>query len=120
MSSVDKPLLSVVCLCADWCHICEEYQQTFADLACEFENQASLIWLDIEEHEEIVGSLDIDNFPTLLIGTPDDVRFFGAITQIPGTARQLIRKGLLDELGRVAQPELQRMLEQIRMNATSV
>ncbi len=113
MPSVDIPPLTVVCLCAGWCHICEEYQQTFAALAEEFAGKARLIWVDIEEQEEIVGALDIENFPTMLIGNADKIRFFGAITQIPGTARQLIRKGMMDELGEVSQPELRGMLDQI-------
>ena len=114
MPETNPSPLTVVCLCAGWCDICEEYRQTFASLADEFAGQARLIWVDIEDQEEIVGSLDIENFPTLLIGTADDVRFYGAITQLPGTARQLIRKGLVDELGRVAEPELATMLNEIR------
>lgn len=114
MPESNHPSLTVVCLCAGWCDICEEYRQTFASLADEFTGQARLLWVDIEDQEDVVGSLDIENFPTLLIGTADDVRFFGPITQLPGTARQLVRKAMVDELGRVADPELAQVLNEIR------
>lgn len=80
---MSEQTLLVVCLCAEWCSTCREYRRAaFAECsrlypACRFE------WLDIEDDAELLGDLDIDNFPTLLIARNDQVQFFGAI--IPNT-----------------------------------
>lgn len=52
---------------------------------------ARFIWLDIEDHEALLGSLDIENFPTLLVAVDDDVRFFGTLTPQPETLARLLR-----------------------------
>ena len=62
----------VVCLCAAWCDTCEEFKGTFARLA-DADPQSAYVWIDIEDDSELVGDLDIENFPTLAVfrgGTP--------------------------------------------------
>jgi thioredoxin 1 len=73
----DEGLL-VICLCADWCGTCRDYQPGFEGLAAEFP-QASFRWLDIEEDAEQMGDLDIENFPTLLIRHGSAIVFFGTM-----------------------------------------
>ena len=56
----------VFCLCAQWCGTCREYQPLFDQLAAQLP-QARFTWVDVETHDDLLGDLDIENFPTLLI-----------------------------------------------------
>ena len=68
----------VICLCADWCGTCREYQPGFIELAAQFP-AARFRWLDIEEQADDLGDLDIENFPTLFIQRGESVLFFGTM-----------------------------------------
>lgn len=48
-------------------------------------------WLDIEDEAEIVGDLDIENFPMLLISRKGFVLFFGTILPRPSHLRHLLQ-----------------------------
>ena len=54
-----------------------------------------LHWIDIEDEAELVGDLDIENFPTLLLARGPRVLFFGTVTPHAGTLERLVR-GALD------------------------
>lgn len=95
--TADLPL--VACLCAEWCGSCRDYRAVFDALARQFAGRARLIWVDIEDEAEALGTIDIDNFPSLLIADGDAIRFFGAITPQPQTAVRLIERALRGELG---------------------
>lgn len=69
----------VTCLCATWCLTCEAYKATFAQAQKTFP-EAQFRWIDIEDEAELVGDVDIQNFPTLLILEGNQVRFFGTVT----------------------------------------
>src|SRR5450830_1722146 len=66
----------VACLCADWCGSCREYATGFAAWAEKYP-QHYFVWIDIEDQAALVGDLDVDNFPTLLIQHGACVSFFG-------------------------------------------
>ena len=68
--------LVAVCLCAQWCSSCREYRATFDRVAAAFPS-VRFLWIDVEDEEELVGRVDVDNFPTLLLGTDAGVGFFG-------------------------------------------
>ncbi len=87
----------VACLCAAWCRTCESYQQTFESV-CDELPQAGLQrrWIDIEDEADLVGELDIETFPTLLIADDDGVRFAGPLTPQPETLRRVLRAHLDD------------------------
>jgi thiol-disulfide isomerase/thioredoxin len=68
----------VICLCAEWCGSCREYQPGFNALAAQFP-EARFRWLDIEEQADALGDLDIENFPTLFIQREESVLFFGTM-----------------------------------------
>lgn len=68
----------VACLCAAWCGSCREYQANFTALA-QRHPQVQFAWIDIEDQAELVGDLDIDNFPTLLIQRGDIVAFLAPV-----------------------------------------
>ncbi len=79
----------VVCLCAEWCGTCRDYRPGFESLAGEFPEML-FRWVDIEEQAEEMGDLDIENFPTLLIGRGDLVLFFGTMLPHLGHLRRTL------------------------------
>lgn len=69
---------SVVCLCAAWCGVCRQYEVEFRALQQQFP-QVRFVWLDVEDEEELVGDLDVETFPTLLIAHQDRPMFLGPL-----------------------------------------
>ena len=93
-----EPLL-VACLCAQWCRTCDAYRDTLVavrdalrvghpDAAMRF------VWVDIEDESELVGELDIEDFPTLLLARADQVLFFGPLMPHAQTLDRLVRSAL--------------------------
>ena len=83
----------VACLCAAWCRTCDGYSEVFMALG-----QANpghrFIWIDIEDEAELVGDIDVETFPTLLIGVGGELRFIGPVTPQLGTAQRLLDSAL--------------------------
>lgn len=80
----------VACLCAAWCGTCASYRAAFDGLAARHPDK-HFVWIDIEDQAEVVGDLDVDNFPTLLIQRHDMVTFFGTMLPDPALAERLIQ-----------------------------
>ena len=97
----EAPLL-VACLCAAWCRTCADYRPTFDALRAEFGAQACFVWVDIEDDEAALGSVDVEDFPTLLLARDTRAVFFGPVTPHVQAARQLVQRALRDELAPVA------------------
>jgi thiol-disulfide isomerase/thioredoxin len=89
-----EPLL-VACLCAQWCGTCKDYEALFRGLQAEFPG-ATFRWIDIEDESELVDPIEVENFPTLLIATGGQARFFGTITPHIETLKRLIRSHTVD------------------------
>ena len=88
----------VACLCAAWCRTCESYREVFEAACAELPQQGlRMHWIDVEDEAELVGDLDIETFPTLLIADERQVRFIGPLTPQPETLRRVIRAHLADE-----------------------
>ena len=68
----------VVCLCAGWCGVCREYQPLFGALAVQHPG-IRFQWVDVEDESDVVGDLDIETFPTLLIANEAGARFFSPL-----------------------------------------
>lgn len=68
----------VMCFCAAWCDTCKEYQPKFEGLAAQHPDTC-FIWVDIEDHPELLGDEDVENFPTVAIVDKTEVRFMGTI-----------------------------------------
>ncbi|MFC0168695.1 thioredoxin family protein [Pseudoduganella danionis] len=93
----------VACLCAAWCGTCGSYRATFEELASRHPDK-QFVWIDIEDHADVVGDLDVENFPTLLIQHDDVVAFFGTTLPDAGVAHRLITaQAALSETELVAQ-----------------
>lgn len=79
----------VACLCAAWCDVCKAYRAGFDNLAAQHPDKRFL-WIDIEDQSDLVGDLDIENFPTLLLQRGDQVAFFGAVQPDIGIVKRLV------------------------------
>ena len=84
------PRWIVACLCAQWCGTCTTYRATFEELAARHPDKL-FVWVDIEDQAEVVGELDIENFPTLLIQQNDNVAFFGTVLPDGGLAHRMVQ-----------------------------
>ena len=80
----------VACLCAAWCGTCGSYRATFEELAGRHPDKVFL-WVDIEDHADVVGDLDVENFPTLLLQKGDTVAFCGTMLPEAGLAHRLVQ-----------------------------
>jgi thiol-disulfide isomerase/thioredoxin len=80
----------VACLCAQWCGTCKDYASLFTGLQADFP-EATFRWIDIEDESELVDPIEVENFPTLLIATGGQARFFGTLTPHIETLKRLIR-----------------------------
>jgi thioredoxin 1 len=89
-SRIAGPRWIVACLCAAWCGTCGTYRAAFEALAARHPDK-DFIWIDIEDQADVVGDLDVDNFPTLLIQHQDTVAFFGTMLPDAALADRLVK-----------------------------
>lgn len=82
--------LRVVCLCADWCGVCRDYQSRFEQVRAKFP-ALEFLWIDVEDEADLLHPLDVEDFPTLLLSAGDAPRFFGPVTPHVETLERLIR-----------------------------
>jgi thioredoxin 1 len=99
----------VVCLCADWCGVCREYRLIFKAAAARHPS-LRFAWIDVEDQAELVGDLDIDTFPTLMVLDDSGVHFQGAIMPQAGTLLRLVDSLLLPDSQVVSHGEVSRRL----------
>ncbi|MET0382220.1 MAG: thioredoxin domain-containing protein [Burkholderiaceae bacterium] len=99
MPAVDAAPLLVACLCAQWCRTCGAYRDTLVaarDAMRRARPDAELrfVWVDIEDESELIGDLDVEDFPTLLLARADRVLFFGPVMPHAQTLDRLVRSAL--------------------------
>jgi thioredoxin 1 len=81
---------AVICLCAAWCGTCRDFEAGFRQAAAAHPRVA-FRWVDIEEEADALGDVDIETFPTLLVGGRDGaVRFAGPVLPQPGQIARLL------------------------------
>ena len=103
-AAVKGDAMIVACLCAAWCGTCSSYRATFEELALRHPDK-TFVWIDIEDQPDVVGDLDVDNFPTLLVQRGDTVAFFGTIVPDGAVAERQVQAqfdATPDELARLA------------------
>lgn len=81
--------LDVVCLCADWCGTCREYEAVF-DALRQAHPQHRYRWIDIEDEAELAGDVDVETFPTLMLAHGGQVLFAGPVLPRQGDAQRLV------------------------------
>jgi thioredoxin 1 len=94
----------VACLCAGGCGTCTSYRAAFEQMAARHPDQ-HFIWIDIEDQADVVGELDVESFPTLLIQRGETVAFFGTMLPDPALAERLLAAQLAhsdEEMARLA------------------
>ena len=89
MDSDDSKGRWVFGLCADWCGVCGEWRAVF-EAAAASHPRDRFAWIDIEDDDELVGEVDIETFPTLLVGLGERVLFFGPILPSPDLLTRLL------------------------------
>ena len=107
----------MVCLCADWCGACKAYRGVFSQLAealVQTYPDCRFVWIDVEDQADLVGDLEIETFPTLLVGNDHGLNFLGAVTPQPDVLRRLVTSLLEPGATRTAhQPATQRIIDQL-------
>lgn len=82
--------MMVACLCAAWCGTCRGYEDLLRAEAQRFPD-TTFVWLDVEGDSELVGDLDIETFPTLLVTAGSQVLFYGPVLPGIGALDRLVR-----------------------------
>ncbi|MEW6373307.1 MAG: thioredoxin family protein [Pseudomonadota bacterium] len=88
-AAIDGDRWVVACLCAAWCGTCGGYRAAFDGLAARHPDKV-FVWIDIEDQADVVGDLDVENFPTLLLQRDDTVAFFGTMLPDAAVAERLL------------------------------
>ncbi len=86
-SAADTPM--VVCLCVDWCNVCRQFRQVFDEVALQYP-ALRFAWIDIEDHAELMGNIEVENFPTVLLAGSAGNGFYGVIEPRSGVLQALI------------------------------
>jgi thioredoxin-like negative regulator of GroEL len=103
-AAISSERWTVACLCAAWCGTCASYRGTFEAMAARHPGM-QFVWIDIEDQADLLGELDVENFPTLLFQRGDTVAFFGTVLPDQALAERLLAAQVAqsdDELARVA------------------
>ncbi len=87
--------LHVVCLCAAWCRLCDDYaavlERVMSEPALGELAAFRRHWIDIEDEAELLGDVDVETFPTLVLIGPEGVRFSGPVAPHADTLRRLLQ-----------------------------
>lgn len=97
--------LVVACLCAAWCDVCKQYRAGFDALAALHPEQ-QFVWIDIEDQADLVGDLDVENFPTILMQQGDTVAFYGTMLPEPRQVSRLLQAQLERSAGELQRESL--------------
>lgn len=87
----ENATVQVVCLCAAWCGVCREFEPGFRALAAAHP-EARFHWVDVEDDAEWVDELDVENFPTLLVGVNAEPVFMGTVLPHTNTVERLLQQ----------------------------
>jgi hypothetical protein len=108
--------LWVACLCAAWCRTCDGYAPVFEQVLAPLRaRQPGLAtrWIDIEDEADLLGDLDIETFPTLVVADATGVRFAGPLTPQPETLERVLRAALAGP-ARPQPPEVMAFAQRLR------
>ena len=117
MSALSPPAqakaMHVFCLCAQWCGTCREYQPIFDQLASQWPD-VRFVWVDIESHDDLLGDLDIENFPTLLIADAQgQARFAGTVLPHAETLQRMCQAALAGDFPLINDPVWQNVMPEL-------
>lgn len=104
----------MVCLCAQWCGNCRDYQSLFESVQTQFQGAARFAWIDVEDESEVLGDVDVENFPSLLLLKGDTPLFFGPVTPQAGVLTQLVQTALAGRLDPLSPPPMRSLAFRVR------
>ncbi len=81
--------MQVICLCAAWCRVCNEYRPLFDEAATQHPHMR-FAWVDVEDEDEAMGDVDIETFPTLLVAQGEKALFLGPVDPTVGALARLV------------------------------
>jgi thioredoxin 1 len=79
----------VICLCAEWCGVCREWRSAFERAAAEHPGMR-FAWVDVEDEAEVMGEVDVETFPTVLVAAGGQPLFFGPVVPAAGQFARLL------------------------------
>ena len=90
LNSPDR--LVFYCFCAAWCSACGAYADVFNLLSKQYAHGVDFVWVDIEDHADVMADVDIENFPSVLISDAQHIYFYGVLLPHLATAQQLMSR----------------------------
>lgn len=100
----------VVCFCAAWCDTCQDYRPKFNELS-QVLSRHVFAWIDIEDHPELLGDEEVENFPTLLVQVGSKTVFYGPMLPHIGHLKRLLESlGENSAAVQTALPEVRALL----------
>lgn len=113
----NAPIL-VACLCAAWCGVCRDYRSRFEQVRAQIQTKhanVQFLWIDIEDEADLLHPLDVEDFPTLLLASGTDARFFGPLTpQVDTLVRMVQTQAINPHAAPLNTPELSALVARIR------
>lgn len=91
--------IHVACLCAAWCRLCDDYRAVLESLGDELDRAGVPVhwhWVDIEDEADLIGDLDVETFPTVVVADDAQVRFAGAVEPQREILQRLLRATVVD------------------------
>jgi hypothetical protein len=79
----------VVALCAEWCNVCREWRAAFTEVAGS-RSDMHFAWVDVEDEADAIGDVDIETFPTILVGRGSEALFLGPVQPQPAQLSRLL------------------------------
>jgi thioredoxin len=122
MNTSQQTAVHVACLCAAWCRLCEGYAAIFDEVVAWLRTMHPRLvvhWIDIEDEAALVGDLDVETFPTLVVVDDARVRFAGPLMPHPEVLRRVLGAALTGSApyaGLVA-PEVEDFAARLRQRA---
>lgn len=81
--------LLVVCLCAAWCYVCNDFQPVVARMALA-DGANRYLWLDIEDDAAFADAIEVDDFPTFAVFRGGAPLFFGVSRPRDGAVARML------------------------------
>ena len=89
------------------------FSQT-AEAVFQTHRDGRFVWIDVEDQADLVGDLEIETFPTLLVGNDEGLNFLGPVTPQPDVLRRLVSSLLQPGAAQIAhRPATQRIIGQL-------
>jgi hypothetical protein len=81
--------------------------EVFESLKQACPRNVSWVWVDIEDHADLLDDVDVENFPSLLVTSGEYVYFFGPVLPQKAIAAQLIESVMAGKIDPQAVETLQ-------------